>query len=1467
MNRLKNIIISVVWIIVLTYATAFVLLKIPAIQGRVGAFVGNALQQTLGTEVRVGSVDVRLFNRVVVDNLLVFDQQNNEMLRASRVSAGVELLPLLHGEIKITSAQLFGMTAHLSRKDADSPMNIQFAIDALASKDTTAQAPLNLSIASLVIRNGRVTFDQYDVPKPREGFSPYHIDVNKISSHIILYKVTDESLHLLMKRLSLEEASGFAINNLKAEVKASTGNVSVRNFVLAMPESNVAIPHLAVLYDKKDGKIRKGSLNVDGKIDVTNLCFDDLKPLLLTYSKEYVPLANSLKGISLSLGIKGNDNQMKADLSASTTDERLFAMKAQGILSDVLDEMQADVKLNSLHVSGKLVQEVQKMVSLPDVISNLGTVDVDGVCNYKGNKNVVAKVNMTASAVKKCVADVAYVDNMIRATVETKDVNLSQLLKNKDLGNMSCVVKCNAGMDEKGTVVNGSLDGKLQKLTFKGYDYHDVRLEGKYGNKNLVANIDVEDPNIQLNAKADMRLDRVKNIKGELSLNTFSPKMLNLTDYFGYDRFAANVTVDMDGTSIDDAKGMLTLRDIYITNDREEKKNMYLGEIAINSTENEERQKVLTLKSKFADARMQGHFVMSKIPQSFTNLLAGKLTSIPGFPELKYNDNNFTVDARINNVEVVQRLTGLPLEVNAPISINGFVNSMENKSNLMLDAPELVIQGKKFSSTRLHIATPDDRLSVSLGTAIHDRNGKCRLDMECVAEDNDLYTVVKWDNLRDRVFKGRVSALTHFYTSLGGNSSFEVTIPPSVFEVNDTLWTLHTDGISYEDDKLIVDRFVMGNSNQNVMINGVASKAPEDSVVVNLNNVNVNYVLDLVNFHSVEFEGNATGRAVGYAMLDDLKAKASLEVSDFVFDRGRLGTLFVDAGYSVENGLIELDAVADDKKENGKILINGHINPKGNSIDLKLQPENARLDFLSKYCGSFLEDIDLRGTGALRLYGPFNGINLTGEAVANGSFTLSPTNCRYTMVNDTVKLDLNRIWMNKVYITDEYGNVATLTGGIKHVHLGRMTYDFDFTTGKFLVFNQPDINDSSFGGYAVIAGDIGIHGKGNELNITAEATTLKDSYFIYDASTPDAITEQDFITWGSAKRSAGDKEESEGEGAGVAPRQVDIAANAANDRTNIRMNFVINTTPDFRLHLLMDAATKDYIEVFGSGVLGVNYFNKGSLDIFGNYVLDHGIYKMTIQNLLRRDFMFQKGGTVAFGGDPYNAILNLQAAYMLNSVSLADLNIGNSFKSNNVPVNCLMNITGTPGVPKVAFDLDLPSLSSDARQMVYSVINSEEEMNQQVLYLLGVGRFYSQANVDNTDRTTSQSALAVQSFLSGTISQQINNVLNQVVGINNWSFGANITPGADGFNNAEYQGTLSGKLFNNRLILNGQFGYRDNVMKNSQSFIGDFSLQYLLTPNGNYSLKVYNQANDRYFTKNSLNTQGIGFVIQREFGK
>lgn len=160
-------------------------------------------------------------------------------------------------------------------------------------------------------------------------------------------------------------------------------------------------------------------------------------------------------------------------------------------------------------------------------------------------------------------------------------------------------------------------------------------------------------------------------------------------------------------------------------------------------------------------------------------------------------------------------------------------------------------------------------------------------------------------------------------------------------------------------------------------------------------------------------------------------------------------------------------------------------------------------------------------------------------------------------------------------------------------------------------------------------------------------------------------------------------------------------------------------------------------------------------------------------------------------------------------------------------------------------------------------------MNMQIIYLLGVGRFYTYDAATQSENGLNQLATnSVNSFISNTLSSQLNEIINNALQTNNWSLGANFATGQQGWNDMEVEALLSGRLFNNRLLLNGQFGYRDKAtLATNTNFIGDFDIQYLLTKNGNVRLKAYSETNDRYFTKSALTTQGIGVMLQRDFGR
>ena len=129
----------------------------------------------------------------------------------------------------------------------------------------------------------------------------------------------------------------------------------------------------------------------------------------------------------------------------------------------------------------------------------------------------------------------------------------------------------------------------------------------------------------------------------------------------------------------------------------------------------------------------------------------------------------------------------------------------------------------------------------------------------------------------------------------------------------------------------------------------------------------------------------------------------------------------------------------------------------------------------------------------------------------------------------------------------------------------------------------------------------------------------------------------------------------------------------------------------------------------------------------------------------------------------------------------------------------------------------------------------------------------------------------MESLVNSTVSGQINNLLAQVFDNDNVSISSNLSASsylsndATNLSNKELEGILEARLLNNRLLVNGNFGYRENTINNTSNFIGDFEVKYLLLPRQGISIKGYNKTNDKYFSKATLTTQGVGLVFERDF--
>ena len=1448
---LKRIISIVIWTVIALNLLTAAVLRLPIVQQSVGGKVSAVLSETLGTEVTIGRVDLGFLDRIIIDDVTILDQHHLPMLLVTRLSAKVDILPLTQGRISISSAQLFGAHARLWQQDAQSKPNFQFVIDSLAPKDTLSHTPLDLRINSLIIRRSSMTFDRKDAARTTGKFNLHHLHINDLSAHINLWTLTDDSLNVNVKKLSLSETSGLDINQLSFRLAAGRQHAFLEHFLIQMPSSNLRIDTLTADYKMNEKGLIPGSLVYSGEIKNTSITPSDLRCFIPS-------LKNFQRGISVTTKFNGTDQQATIPELHIATSEQDIDINVNGWIEHWDTKPAWHLEMTEVALAETSIDFLAKLIpGFPQELTRIGNLRMSGTFSRNSYGDTLLKSLIRSGAGDVDVAMAMDTNKRFSGEVKTNDIRLGQILAEEQLGKLSTQLRLSGvwPSDQKPTV---NIAGQVNQFEFKGYSYHNITLNGEYKQGTIAGVFDINDPNLVLHLKGEATEDLFSATKGKARkaqlqgvLSHFSPAATHLSEQFGSSVLSAELDADFTAHSVHDAQGNIRISNLSLT--ASEQHEPYQLDNLIITSGYDEGVHFISLKSDFANAEVKGHFDYETLPQSFINLLASKLPTLPGLPPKKQvTDNNFTLRLLLSKTDWLKRFLNVDLTLNQPISLLARVNDKTDDIFLDGELPSFAYNGSWYANGNIHISSPADTLNCDLNIQKLMDNGQLMgINLLAHAANNNINTSLSWDNNNpDQQQSGNLNTIIQLYKNLSGLPEAQFRVQPSHIILNNSTWDIEPSDIIYHKNYLLVDQFAVHRGTQHIIIDGIASDNLSDSLIVDLNEVEVGYILDLVNFHSVEFSGKATGRATTRSLFHNFAAHAKLRVGQFKFEKGRMGTLYANVDWNQEKEQIDISAVADDGPE-ARTIINGYVSPVHNTIDLDIRADGTYIEFMHNFTKSFLSHITGHAEGDARLAGTLDNINLTGNLVVDGEATVAPLNTTYQLKRDTVVMIPDEIELKNMVVTDRDGHQAIVSGGIHHKHLTKLSYDLNVMADNLLAYDFTDFGESTFYGTVYATGEVGIHGHGNEVTIDCDVTPQKNSIFVYNAATPDALASQEFIEWEDDSSSSRNSSSS--------------GSTSRATNTDIYINFLINTTPDATLNLLMDANTKDYITLNGEGAIRATYHNKGNFNMFGTYTVDRGTYGITIQNIIKKNFTFNRGGTIVFGGDPYQAALNLQAVYTVNGVSLSDLNIGNSFSSNTIRVNCLMNIGGQPAAPQVDFDLEMPTVNADEQQMIRSIINGQQEMNQQVVYLLAIGRFYNQGTNNANDQQTDRTSLAMQSFLSGTLSTQINTLLGQIIKNNNWNFGANISTGNEGWHNAEYEGIINGRMLNNRLLFNGQFGYRDNATKANPSFIGDFDLQYLLFPNGNLALKVYNQTNDRYFTRSSLNTQGIGIIMKKDF--
>jgi hypothetical protein len=165
---------------------------------------------------------------------------------------------------------------------------------------------------------------------------------------------------------------------------------------------------------------------------------------------------------------------------------------------------------------------------------------------------------------------------------------------------------------------------------------------------------------------------------------------------------------------------------------------------------------------------------------------------------------------------------------------------------------------------------------------------------------------------------------------------------------------------------------------------------------------------------------------------------------------------------------------------------------------------------------------------------------------------------------------------------------------------------------------------------------------------------------------------------------------------------------------------------------------------------------------------------------------------------------------------------------------------------------------------------AQDDLNQQILSLLILGKFQPLPSVQSTDDAAGGSAISNNAFEM--LSNQLSNWLSKIS--DDLDIGVNYKQGGE-MTSDEVEVALSTQLFNDRVSINTNVGVggSGNSQANqgetgsANKIVGDVEIEIKLNKKGSLRSKVFNRTNQRTETSSDqgLYTQGVGVFYRKEF--
>lgn len=1412
------------------------LLRIDAVQHRLGERIANEIKDAYGIPVEIDRIRIRHLDEIILKGLLVKSYEGDTVVYAREGTAHISPLKIMKGEVQINTLRLAAPDIRINRNTPDAPLNIKFIIDRLGKRNDDNNRDVSLRINQFLVYDGKFRYDVFDRTAISGTVDKNHIMIDSLCCNISIRELSKEKADITIRSISGKEKSGITLKKFRVKAKTTKECCTLQNMEISLPGSTITSRNLTISKDT----LSCGIPAFDGEIRSSGFSIADIRPFIGEHYRELPEIAFDITGSI-------DSRNAVTDINLATKSGSILLNATAGITS-IYDRENRTCSINLKE--GVVTQDgfgyLEQFIGRKDIamIKKLGNINIEGNTHFTVS-TFSGKTKITTQA--GCIDANCFYDNG-RYSIVAKGTGIQagQITGIQELSNCNFETRISGDSRNWGNTVE--VGGRITSLTACDYTYAPIDFTASVNKERIKAYIAADDPNLKGSMSLSYRPKMEERISLNLKVDSIEPYNLNLLNKPG-NRFSFSINGNLHDYGKKKSLTTVKVDDFTILDDYSERKirNIYICD------DNSREQHMLLVNSDEIDCNIIGNFEYGTLLNSLNGIFARHLPGKNAI-EGKLSGNNCMFKLDIRRTDILASIFNLPLTISEPSSVNGELNDGTGDMKLKAWMNGVTIAGSKCNTIEINGYGNREKIDMNLKAvmpvkSMNKGDGKddsVFIGILSTFSNGSIASNVEWDSNHEKTIKGNLRFDADFMTKDDGKTYISGKLHPDKIIHNDSIWNISACDIFGNGDRLEINGLSLYNETQSLKVDGTAGKNENDTLGVEVKNLELGTIFSFIKFNALHFNGDATGKAYVTGIMNTPDAKGLFEINRFRINGSDMGTATIGIGWDSKSKSIILDSGINGNS--GISMVKGFLSQANDTIELKINANNLNVGFLNRNLRGFISDLKGTGNGIVYLRGSWRDIDLYGAIGLDCTTRVNATNTTYTLANDTVWFSSGSILFNRTRVRDRYGNNGIMRGAVNHKFLSYWTCDLKFTIDKLLVYDTHDFGQMPFYGTVFASGTAGLVSNSEGLFLKANLANDPNSRIIYNSSEVGGVRDNSFVSFTDTSKKHYSKTDDSTEKNGFLSR--------------LNLDFMLDVNDRLQLKVFTDLKTDSYIDLYGNGPIQAIYDEHEGFTMKGNLNLRRGTYKFTIQDVFPKEFSITQGSTLVFNGNPFNAALNLKTKYLVPSAYLSDLS-AEVARRKSVKVNCLMDIGGTLQSPVLNFDLELPEGNEEEKEILASAINAPEQRNMQFIYLLGIGKFYTY-DYNTPQESGTNSSTAMESFISNTLSNQLNNMLGHIIDSNNWDISGNFSTSEKGWNSMEVEGMLAGRLLNNRLLINGNFGYRENPIASS-SFVGDFEVQWLMTPKGTFSLKAYSKTNDRYFSKTNLTTQGAGIILKHDF--